>query len=276
MPVVIAPLGPTHVTALRSMLSRDSSHNMYLLGLMEEYGVVSGLRAPFTFHGRFVDDELTAALFVGGTGGLMVPSASSPAHIGDILKKLASNTTVNSVAGEQTVVEAIVRHFNLTPSFSKAQKLFSVTPNDLGPFTNPMLRPATDADLLQLLPMAAACVKELMNRDPLVEDPAGFKLRVRQRVRSQRTYVLEDNGRLVFKLDVGSRSQFGAELEGLYTEPDARGRGHATLCLGQISRFLMSSLPRLTVRVDDEQSHVATIARKVGYLQGRAQRLLWV
>ena len=99
---------------------------------------------------------------------------------------------------------------------------------------------------------------------------------MKQRVQSQRTYVLEEKGKLVFKLDVGSRSQFGAELEGLYTSPDERHHGHATLCLGQISRFLMSSLPRLTVRIDDESPQFANIARKVGYLQGRAQKLLWV
>ena len=62
MPAVVEPLGPAHVAALRAMLSRDTTHNMYLLGLMEEFGVVSGpKRAPFTFYGRFFDDELTAA-----------------------------------------------------------------------------------------------------------------------------------------------------------------------------------------------------------------------
>lgn len=277
MPAVVEPLGPSHVAALRALLSRDTTHNMYLLGLMEEFGVVSGpKRAPFTFFGRFFDNELTAALFVGGNGGLLVPSASSPIHIGDIAKKLHGLVDLKSALGEQSVVDALVRHFSATPSFSKLQKIFSVSPNDLGPFTNPALRLATVNDVPQLVPMAAACVKELVRREPLVEDAIGFELRVRQRVHSKRTYVLEEKGQLIFKLDVGSRSQFGAELEGLYTAPEFRNRGHATLCLGQISRFLMSSLPRLTVRVDEETPHFANIARKVGYLQGRSQRLVWV
>lgn len=277
MPAVVEPLGPSHVAALRAMLSRDTTHNMYLLGLMEEFGVVSGpKRAPFTFYGRFFDGELTAALFVGGSGGLLVPSASSPIHIGDIAKKLVGLVQAQSIIGEQSVVDALLRHFSVSPKFSKQQKLFSVSPNDLGPFTNPLLRLATPGDLAQLVPMAGACVKEMVQRDPLTEDPVGFELRVKQRVASQRTYVLEEKGQLVFKLDVGSRSQFGAELEGLYTHPEHRNRGHATLCLGQISRFLMSSLPRLTVRVDDESSHFANIARKVGYLQGRTQKFVWM
>lgn len=276
MPAVVEALGPAHVAPLRALLSRDVAHNMYLLGLMEEFGVVSGSHRNFTFWGRFSDGELTAACFVGGNGGLVVPSASSALHVGDIARRLAGEVKLASTLGEQAAVDALVKHLQVTPAYVRSQKLFSVSPNDLGPFTNPLLRVATEGDVPQLVPMAAACVKELMHRDPHAEDPVGFELRVRQRVRAQRTYVLEEKGRLVFKLDVGSRSQFGAELENLYTVPEERGRGHASLCLGQISRFLMSSLPRLTVRIDETNTRFAEIARKVGYLQGRAQKLLWV
>ncbi len=276
MPAVVEPIGPSHVAALRAMLSRDTTHNMYLLGLMEEFGVVSNARAPFTFFGRFFDGELTAALFVGGQGGLLVPSASSATHINDIVKTLLGLVTPRGVLGEQGVVDSILRQFGVSAKFSKAQRLFSVSPNDLGPFTNPLLRAAVEADLPRLIPMAAACIKERNGRDPLEEDATGFALRVTQRVNAGRTYVLEEEGELVFKLDIGSRSQFGAELEGIYTAPAHRKKGHATLCLGQISRFLMSSLPRLTVRIDDEQPYFADTARKVGYLQGRAQKLVWL
>jgi GNAT superfamily N-acetyltransferase len=276
MPVTFAPLGPAHVGALRALLTRDLPHNLYLLGLMEEFGVVCGPeRAPFRYVGRFSEaGELTAALFLGGDGGLVVPSASSLQHIVDIARSLAGQVTLRSCVGEKSLVDALVLHFGATPGLSRQLKLYSVSADDLGPFTNPNLRQATEGDLPRLVPLAAACVAEVLRRDPLAEDPDGFAVRVRQRVASGRTYVLEANGRLVFKVDVGSRSQYGADLEGLYTVPEARRQGHATLCLGQISRFLLSSLPRLTLRVD-ESSPCGDIARRVGYLAGRAQRLVW-
>jgi RimJ/RimL family protein N-acetyltransferase len=276
MAVSVEPLGAPHVAALKALLTKDTVHNLYLLGLLEEFGVVCGPnRAPFVFHGRFADGELTAALFVGGSGGLVVPSASPAAYISDITRALAGKVTMKSCLGEKALVDVLCRDFAVTPKVSRQQKLYYVSADDLGPFTNPLLRLATEKDLEQLVPMAADCVKELLGRDPLAEDPEGFPARVRQRVRAGRTYVLEEAGKLVFKLDVGSRSQFGAELEGLYTVPSARGRGHALHCLGQISRFLLSSLPRLTVRVDDANPAFANIARKVGYLAGRPQRLVW-
>lgn len=276
MPASVEQLGPKHLEALRAMLAREPAHNMYLLGVLEEFGIVPRPgRTPFAFWGRFLAGELTAAVFVGSRGGMVVPSASSPMAIADLAKTLAGQVQVLSTLGDKAAVDALVTKLGpQKPALSRGQRLFAVSADDLGPFTNPLLRLATEADMAQLVPMAAGAVKEMLNRDPLQEDPLGFEMRVRQRVKGQRTYVFEERGRLVFKLDVGSRSQFGAELEALYTLPEERHRGHATLCLGQISRHLLSSLPRLTLRIDDDNPSLAGVARKVGYLAGRAQRLV--
>ncbi len=272
----VEPLAPKHLESLKALLAREPSHNLYLLGLLEEFGIVpaSG-RAPFTFWGRFLSGELTAAVFVGGSGGMIVPSSNLPNAIADIARALNGKVKLGAALGEKGCVDVLMAQLGMTrPKVSRAQRLFAVSADDLGPFTNPLLRLAVESDVEQLIPMAAQAVKEIMQRDPLDEDPEGFPLRVRQRVRSKRTYVLEEKGRLVFKIDVGSRSQFGAELEGLFTVPEERRQGHATLSLGQISRHLLSSLPRLTLRVDDLDPALAGVARKVGYLAGRAQRLV--
>ncbi|MBE2253906.1 MAG: DUF4081 domain-containing protein [Myxococcus sp.] len=276
MPQTTEQLGPKHLEALRALLAKDPTHNLYLLGVLEEFGLVCDpARAPFAFHGRFSDGELCAAIFVGGTGGLVIPSAGTLSAITDLARSLAPTVQLKSSIGEKLLVDVLVQHLGAQVKFSKLQRLFSVSADDLGPFTNPLLRVATEADVERLVPLAAACVKEMHERDPMADDPEGFTVRVKQRVMTRRTYVLEEAGELVFKLDIGSRSQFGAELEGIFTTPKARGKGLATLCLGQISRFLLSSLPRLTVRVDDANSAFASIARKVGYVGGRAQRFVW-
>ena len=276
MPHTIEQLGPKHLEALKQLLAKDPTHNLYLLGVLEEFGIVCDPeRAPFAFHGRFLDGDLGAAIFVGGSGGLVIPSACSLSAITELARSLSTTVTLKACIGEKLLVDVLVQNLGGQVKFSKTQRLYSVSADDLGPFTNPLLRVATEADLERLVPLAAACVKEMHERDPLVDDPVGFPMRVKQRVMTKRTYVLEENGELIFKLDVGSRSQFGAELEGVFTTPASRGKGVATLCLGQISRFLLSSLPRLTVRVDDSNSAFASLARKVGYVGGRAQRFVW-
>jgi hypothetical protein len=50
--------------------------------------------------------------------------------------------------------------------------------------------------------------------------------------------------------------------------------GHATLCLGQISRHLLSSLPRLTLRINENLGSLAQIAQRVGYVAKRSMRVV--
>lgn len=277
MSVTVQQLAPRDAEALRVLLARDPANNLYLLGLLEEFGIEPAEKeCSFSYWGRFEGKTLTAAIFVGGSGGLVVPSAGDSTATGVIADALAERVRLKASVGEKPAVDVLVRSLCTgRPRLSKTYRLFSVSADDLGPFTNPLLRLAREEDLPRLMPMARGAVRELHDRDALSEDPY-FETRVAQRVRARRTYVLEENGELVFKVDIGSRSQCGAELEGLYTLPAQRRKSHATLCLGQISRFLLSSLPRLTLRVEEKDESMARIARKVGYLAGRTQRLVLV
>ncbi len=273
----VEQLAGFHTEALRTFLLRDPVSHVYLLGLLEDFGVAPAKDggARFAFYGRLHGRELSAALFVGGDGGLLVPSVSPAAELTALAAALHGKLRPRACLGEKGAVELLLRQLSAPkPRLTRVQRLFAVSADDLGPFTNPTLRPATEEDFADLLPLAAACVKETMGRDPLQEDPAGFRARVLQRIRLKRTYVLWADQRLVFKLDVGSRSPHGAELEGLYTVPEERRRRHATLSLGQISRHLLSSLPRLTLRVDEQDAQLAGVARKVGYVGGAAQRMV--
>ena len=278
MGVRIAQLNQRDEEALRALLAQDVVQNLYVLGLLEEYGITGAPSgAPSCFHGAFRDDDtLMAAMFVGGRGGLVVPSASPAADVMALAAGLHKSVFPRASLGDQLAVEALLRGFQLRPRVSVQQRLFSVSADDLGPFTNPTLRLATEADLEALVPLAADAVHETFRHDPRAVDPAAFRARVAQRVRSQRTYVLPVDGQLVFKVDVGSRSPHGAELEGLYTLPEHRRMGHAILSLGQISRHLLASLPRLTLRVSDEDGAIAKMARRVGYVARKTQRMVIV
>ncbi len=262
--------------ALRALLTRDVPSNMYLLGLLAEFGIAPAAgRAPFAFYGNRHGQELSAAVFVGGSGGLVVPSASDEREIAPIAEHISKPVRLRAAQGEKQAVDTLVRYLcPERPRLSKLQRVFAVSADDLGPFTNPTLRLATEADLPQLVPMAAAEKRETVGHDPLAKEAEAFQAAVLQRVRSRRTYVLEENKRLIFKIEVGSRSPYGAELEGLYTLQEERRHGHATLSLGQISRHLLSSLPRLTIRVDEDNPSIAGVARKVGYVAGKLHRLV--
>lgn len=273
---VIEKLGLSDLAPLRELLAREPVQNLYLLGVLEEFGIVPRpTDPPFSFWGSRAKGVLVAALFIGGSGGLAVPSAGDARPLVALAQKLGKTVTPGAWLGELATVDTLIRH--LGPSQAKIRRehrLYCASADDLGPFTNPPLRLAEERDWPEVCALAARAVHEGFLTDPLATDASAFRSRVLRRIRHNRTYVLEAGARLVFKVDVGSRSRYGAELEGLYTLPDERGRGHATLSLGQLSRHLLSSLPRLTLRVDGPGAALAAVARKVGYVPGKAQRMV--
>src|SRR4249919_472101 len=106
MTATVETLGAKDLHTLRAMLAKDPVHNLYLLGLMDEFGIVPApYRAPFAFHGRFQGSELAAAVFVGGTGGLVIPSASDELLITAIATTLAGKVRIRSSVGERGAVD---------------------------------------------------------------------------------------------------------------------------------------------------------------------------
>src|SRR5262249_42226872 len=193
---------------------------------------------------------LLAAVYAGASG-VIVPAAGKPAEVAAIGQHLAGTVLRYSI-GERSSVDSLVRNLCASrPRLTRTHRLLSASADGLGPFVTPALRLATERDLPALLPLAAGAGRETLERDPMREGTEPFAARVLQRIHGQRTYVMEVDGKLVSKIDVKGRSQFGAELDGLYTAPEERLLGYATLVLGQVSRHLLSSLPRLTLRVDE-------------------------
>src|SRR3954465_11430500 len=143
MASIVETLAPKHLEPLKALLAREPAHNLYLLGLLEEFGIVPAAgRAHFAFWGRFLSGELTAAVFVGGNGGMVVPSSNLPNAIGDIAKTLNGKLKLGAALGEKGCIDMLLQHLcpTVKPKISRAQRLFSVSADDLGPFTNPTLR----------------------------------------------------------------------------------------------------------------------------------------
>jgi len=276
MAVQVVKLGPLQAEALQTFLAREPVENLYLLTLLEELGITPApdRRRGFSFFGCFDGDSLRGALYAAETG-VITPSAGTPAEVAAIAQHLVGTVQLRYSIGERSSVHSLVRHLcSNRPRLMRPHRLLSVSADGLGPFVTPALRLATEGDLPALLPLAAGAVREALERDPMREGADPFAARVLQRVRGQRTYVMEVDGKLVSKIDVKGRSQFGAELDGLYTAPEERLRGYATLVLGQVSRHLLSSLPRLALRVDEASEGMLTAARKVGYGDNQTEQLL--
>lgn len=75
--------------------------------------------------------------------------------------------------------------------------------------------------------------------DPLVKDREGFLRRTLKRIEKGRTFVVFENGKLIFKADIVAETSNVFYLEGIYVAPEMRGQGIGSKCLAQLSLQLL-------------------------------------
>lgn len=270
----IRVMGEADRRALLELLAADPIHNLFLLGTLEEHGV-GGAEAGHAFYGLPAAGAPQAVVLVSRTG-LWVPSGTDPKLARELGTALRQLPLLSSI-GERAAVDALwISHGGPArrPRLARLQRLMALTPDDMGPWIAPQLRPAAPADLPHVIEASALMQRDDLGIDPRGIDPAGHERRCQERIAAGRTWVLFEGGQLVFKVDVGARSRFGAQLEGVYTAPGARKQGVATKGLGQLCRTLLSALPRLTLHADATNEAALGLYRKLGFTPQRELRLL--
>ena len=74
---------------------------------------------------------------------------------------------------------------------------------------------------------------------PMQKDREGFLKRCLKRIEKKRTFVVFENGKLVFKADIVAETSDVIYLEGIYVAPEYRGKGVGSDCLSKLGLELM-------------------------------------
>jgi uncharacterized protein len=115
------------------------------------------------------------------------------------------------------------------------------------------LRPATLDDLDLLVVACAAAHYGEVGVDPLRRDPEGFRWRTRTQIEEGRSWLWERDGIILFKAEASAWTPAAVQLQQVWTDPQARGRGHATQGLRDLLAMLLAQVPVvcLFVRTDN-------------------------
>jgi predicted GNAT family acetyltransferase len=126
------------------------------------------------------------------------------------------------------------------------------------------LRAATLRDLDLLVPACAAAHEVELGIDPLRRDPEGFRWRTRAQIEDGRSWLWEEDGLIRFKAEASAWTPAAVQLQQVWTDPAARGRGYAAAALRDLIRLLLERVPRVCLFVRAENTAAIRLYDRVG------------
>lgn len=97
---------------------------------------------------------------------------------------------------------------------------------------------------------------------------SAYRRRVEQTVQSGRSFVRVDDGRVVFKAEIGAISSAACQVQGVWVRPDLRGRGIAAPAMAAVAALARETLaPAVELYVNDFNTAARRTYERVGFEQ---------
>lgn len=213
--------------------------------------------------GRFVglDDggRLAALCHVGAN---VVPAGEGCAAFADA----AARSRARMMIGEEQAVgelwEAAGRRMPSPRVDRPGQPVYVL--EESPPAGGTALRAATLDDLPLLVPASAAAHEEELGVDPLRRDAEGFRWRTRAQIEAGRSWLWEEDGVILFKAEASAWTPRAVQLQQVWVDPPARGRGHAQRGMRDLCRLLLARAPRVCLFVRTENAAAIRVYERVG------------
>jgi hypothetical protein len=219
-------LGAADLPAAAQHLAADPAANVFVAGRIE-----SALEHSWQLGGElwgFGRDRHWSGLCYAGAN--LVPDAADPDAIAAFAERARRRgRRCSSIVGPRDQVLALWAQ--LEPVWGPAREVRPDQPvltidADPDVDADPLVRPVREDELDVLLPACIDMFTEEVGVSPVAgSDGALYRARVRELVLSGRALARIEDGRVLFKAELGSVSSRACQVQGVWVHPELRGRG---------------------------------------------------
>jgi predicted GNAT family acetyltransferase len=134
---------------------------------------------------------------------------------------------------------------------------------------DPLVRRVRREELDILLPASVAMFTEEVGVSPIGPDGGGaYRARVRELIDAGRAYARIEDGRVVFKAEIGSVTPLACQVQGVWVRPELRGRGLAEAGMAAVvTDALRRVAPVVSLYVNDYNRPARAAYQRVGFTQ---------
>jgi len=275
LPVDFSPLGKSDVTVAAltagtekeviQFLNQRPLHTVAMLSLIRDNGLISPLNRG-TFYGcRDANGYLEGVALIGHATLLETVSSRALRALAEVARD-CPNT--HMIMGEQDRINELWSYCS-----NAGQQMRLACTESLLEFSYPIevhaeapeLRLATKDELDLVLPIQAEMAFEESGVDPREVDPEGFRRRCLRRIEQGRTWVVIEDGKLMFKADIISETSDVVYVEGVWLKEEKRSNGYGASCMSELSRTLLKRAKSVCLLVNYKNTNAQAFYRRCGY-----------
>ena len=263
--VKVERLVNSDATEVLQFLSQRPIHTVAMMSLIHDNGIVS----PFnrgTFYGcRDLKGQLEGVALVGHATLMETVSDRALAALAQVARE-CPNT--HMIMGEKERVADFWSHYTDTGRRQRLacrEWLFELSWPIEARERVAELRPARVEELELVMPVQAELAFAESGVNPLEVDPQGFRERCLRRIEQGRTWVVVENGVLIFKADVISKTPEVNYLEGIWLREDRRNKNAGTRFMSDLMRRLLEDTKSICLLVNETNEWAQGFYRKCGF-----------
>ena len=119
------------------------------------------------------------------------------------------------------------------------------------------------------MPACVAMFTEEVGVSPMAGDGgAAYRARVSELIRAGRAFARIENGRVIFKAEIGSVTPHACQVQGVWVDPERRGRAWPRPAWPSVVREAQRSIaPVVSLYVNDFNAPARAAYRRTGFAQ---------
>ena len=246
-------------------LAQRPIHTVAMMSLIHDNGIVSPFNRGTFFGCRDLKGQLEGVALVGHATLMETISDRALAALAQVARECPST---HLIMGEKERVADFWSHYSdagRRQRLACREWLFELTwPVEARePIAGP--RPATISELELVMPVQAQLACNESGINPMQVDPLGFRERCLRRIEQGRTWVVVENGELIFKADVISETAEVSYLEGVWVRDDARHQNLGIRFMSELMRRLLEDTKSICLLVNETNERAQGFYRKCGF-----------
>lgn len=261
-------LSPLHLPELCELVTRDPLVNLFV-----DHRLETTRMEPRWFGGQmwgyYECGELVSACHVAAN---LVPVQATPAAIQAFAdRSIASARASSSIVGPRDAVLPLWAR--LAPYWGPArsprldQPFLQMRQSSPVP-ADPRVRRVLLDELDVLYPASVAMFTEEVGESPEAPGRHNYRARVMQLISQGWAFAIIEDGKVVFKAEVGAATAYGSQIQGVWVHPDHRRQGIAVGAMAAVVNQVLEEIaPAVTLYVNDHNVAARRTYEHVGFEQ---------